>query len=308
MSLKIVAPASLIVMLSATVALAQEGAKPNEGKKTKDAEACPPDVPEMPACPPETPTAAPRPPAPVVMPVSFPEPAPRPVGPEPVPFDAEAPATSFLDLSSKNAFELGFQGGYVQPFGGLEQNLSMSDVADPGGAASLDFGWRINPSVMIGITGQFFESVVNDNLGSDMAVRGGAAGPQVTAYLAPYSPVNPYLTLGAGWRSMWIINEGDPAVDDVVYHGVDLARAQFGLDFRVARDFSFGPNAGAALNMMFFKNGDPDNVGDDQIEDPRPSAFVFAGLAGRFEIGGTHVSKDVYYGNAPQAEQTTASR
>jgi hypothetical protein len=299
--MKVAVSTSLVVILCAGVAQADPPAQ---------AEAPKADVP-MPECPSPAPTGAtvmppPPPTTVIVQPVSY-ETRRNVLGPEPQPFVADEVVDSYLDLAPRNAFELGFQGGYVQPFGDLVSGTDISDVVDAGGEVALDLGWRINPMAMFGVTGRFHESKVDDQFGETLDIRGGAVGLQGTIHFAPYMAADPYLTLGAGYRTMWLVPEN--GAEETIYHGVEIARAQFGVDFRVARDMSIGPNAGAALNM-FLSEDLPNAVGgsDDLIEDPRPNAFVFAGLAGRFNIGGTRVSEGVYYGRYPSSKEIVAQK
>ncbi|NUO51545.1 MAG: hypothetical protein HOV80_22035 [Polyangiaceae bacterium] len=309
MSMKVAVTTTLIVGLSASVAHAQESdpTKEESPSQSKAAEATGPSkAAEVPECPPVQQVSAPLPPP--IMPVSAPMPA--PVGPAPVEFRDEE-ITSYLQLAPKNAFEIGVQGGYFQPFGDLMKDVRISNITDAGGEVALDLGWRIGPMGAIAITGRYHESFVDDQFANseDMDIRGGAVGFQGTVYFAPYMAANPYLTMGAGYRTLWLVPQN--GVDSTIYHGVELARAQVGLDFRVARDFSLGPNAGAALNMFVAEDGPTGNrvnpSGDQVIDDPRPSAMIFAGMAGRFDVGGTRVSEGVYYGKYPAKREYTAS-
>jgi hypothetical protein len=313
MSMKVVLTTSLVVGLTVSVAHAQESAPMKEECPTPDqfkaAGATGPtnvDI-DVPECPPVQQVSAPLPPP--ILPVSAPEPAPR-FGPEPVAYRDEE-ITSYLQLAPKNAFEIGFQGGYFQPFGDLMKDTRISNITDAGGEVGLDLGWRIGPMGAIGVVGRFHESVVDDQFADseDMAIRGGAVGFQGTVHFAPYMAADPYLTMGAGYRTLWLVPQSG---ESNIFHGVELARVQLGLDLRVARDFSIGPNAGAAVNMFVAEAGPSNNrfnpSGDNVIDDPRPSAMIFAGMAGRFEVGGSRVSEGVYYGRYPRTREYTASR
>jgi hypothetical protein len=312
MSMKVAVTTSMLVGLVASVAHAQESAKPqpvtNPQAGAKPQESFTEEG--IPACPPLQPAAAP---APVVapMPVSYSEPAPRPMRAPPVAY-ADEGVDSYLDLAPRNAFEVGFQGGYFQPFGDLMKDTRISNITDAGGEVGLDLGWRIGPMGAIAVTGRYHESVVDDSFAASgqMDVRGGAVGFQGTVHFAPYVAADPYLTMGAAYRTMWLVPQ-ITETDSSIYHGVELARVQLGVDFRVARDFSIGPNAGAAVNMFFAEDAPADVAfnpsGDTIIDDPRPSAMIFAGMAGRFEVGGERESESRYYGKS-DTPRFTASR
>jgi hypothetical protein len=221
----------------------------------------------------------------------------------PEPFVADEPIDSYTDLAPRNAFEIGVQGGYTQPFGDLEQGSDISDVIDAGGEVALELNWRISPRYAFGGTARFHESVVDDQLGENFDVRGGSANIQGTFHLAPFSVADPYITLGAGYRVLSLVPEGP--LDATIRHGFEFARAQVGLDFRVSRDVALGPNAGVAGNVFLWEDS-PTTTGNETIDDPRPNAFVFAGLTGRFDLGGTRVSEGVYYGEYPRAKTVAA--
>ncbi len=317
MSMKVAVTTSLLVGLVASVAHAQESAKPQPATNPQaGAQPQQASVEEgIPSCPPLQPGAAPvaAAPAPVVVavPVSYPEPAPRPMRAPPVAY-ADEGVDSYLDLAPRNAFEIGFQGGYFQPFGDLMKDTRITNITDAGGEVGLDLGWRIGPMAAIAATGRYHESVVDDSFAAagQMDIRGGAVGFQGTVYFAPYMAANPYLTMGAAYRTLWLVPQTTDT-DSSIYHGVELARVQLGLDFRVARDFSIGPNAGAAVNMFFAEDAPADVAfnpsGDTVIDDPRPSAMIFAGMAGRFDVGGERESESRYYGKAPARTYTASS-
>lgn len=309
MSMKVVVTTSLIVGLTASVAHAQESAKPKEECPTpeqfKAAGATGPtaeDIYEEADCPPEAEVQAAKP-TPAFVRASYPEPAPQP-RPTPATY-ADEGVSSYLELAPKNAVEIGIQGGYSQPFGDLLEDVRISDLADAGGEIAIELGWRATPRFMLGGTFRYNEQTVDDNFApsSEMDIRGFTAAVQGTFHIMPYSVADPYVTVGTGTRSMFL--SPDDGSTATVFQGWEIIRAQLGLDFRVARDFSMGPNAGAALNMFFWQN----EVEDGTIDNPRPNVFVFAGVAGRFQIGGSRVTeRGTSIAAAPLTTWTTASR
>ena len=191
-----------------------------------------------------------------------------------------------------NAFEIGLQGGYTQPFGDVERNRSFGDISNAGGAVALDLGYRFTPYVSLSILSQYHEQVVNRNVVGESDLRGFAGTIQGTFHFMPYGGLDPYLTLGAGYRVLW---EGIPGDDnDVLTHGFQLARAMVGVDFRVSDSVALGPVAGADLNLFLWER-DGATTETREIDDPRPSTFVFAGLSARFDIGGRRVSDEPTY-------------
>jgi hypothetical protein len=76
----------------------------------------------------------------------------------------------------------------------------------------------------------------------------------------------------------------------VLHHGLQLARAQVGLDVRVSRDVAIGPMIGGDIDLFIWRN--PEGAaGNAAIPDKELSTFVFAGVQGRFDVGGTRVER-----------------
>jgi hypothetical protein len=189
-----------------------------------------------------------------------------------------------------DAFEIGVQGGYTQPFGDVQRNRSFRDFANAGGAVALDLGWRFTPYVSLGLLSQYHEQVVDRNVVGEADLRGFAGTIQGTFHFMPYGVLDPYLTLGTGYRVLW---ESFPGADnDVLTHGFQLARAMLGVDFRVSDSLALGPVAGADLNLFLWENPEGGTTRSRALDDPRPSTFVFAGLAARFDVGGRRVSDE----------------
>ncbi|NUP06682.1 MAG: OmpA family protein [Polyangiaceae bacterium] len=190
----------------------------------------------------------------------------------------------------KNSFELGVNGGYTQPFGEINAGNDIHHLVDAGGAVGLALGWRISPYVSVEGVGQYHESTTGDDLNSSTTdVRGVSTGVQATVHMMPYERVDPLLSFGSGYRMMWIVPEGAP---NTFLHGLSLARATFGVDFRATDSVALGPQVGADLNMFLFEDGPGDADDDNVIDDIRPSTFLFAGLGGRFDMGGKRDGKE----------------
>ena len=64
----------------------------------------------------------------------------------------------------------------------------------------------------------------------------------------------------------------------------------FGVDFRVSEDVALGPQVGADVNM--FVSDKVENREISSVDSVRPSTFIFAGVGGRFDIGGRRIADD----------------
>lgn len=192
----------------------------------------------------------------------------------------------------ENAFEIGIMGGYTQPFGDLAENQDLRTISDAGGAVGIDIGYRFNPYMSMSILTQYHEQVVGGDFPGEADLRGFASTLQGTAHFLPYDTVDPYLTFGSGYRGLWVAPAGSD--NDSVFHAIQLARVTFGVDFRVSESVAMGPLAGADMNLFLWESF-PGLGESGRVDDPRVSTFLFAGLAGRFDIGGRRVGRDRVY-------------
>ncbi len=193
--------------------------------------------------------------------------------------------TETVVLAPERAFEIGVQGGYTQPFGELTNDRNFNDLAEAGGSVGVELGWRFSPYVSLSGLGTFHEQVVADSFGG-ADIRGGAMTLQGTFHFRPYDRVDPYFSYGAGYRLLWINPNGEN--NDAFTHGFQLGRLAFGIDFRVSNDVALGPVVGADVNLFLWEKLEAES-GNNRFDDPRPSTFLFAGLSGRFDVGGDRV-------------------
>lgn len=94
--------------------------------------------------------------------------------------------------------------------------------------------------------------------------------------------LDPWVELGTGYRGFWETAEGQNAL---LTHGFQLARARVGMDLRGSEALSIGPVIGADATLLLWQDGGQQVA----IADPRLSTFVFAGIQGRLDVGGTMV-------------------
>jgi outer membrane protein OmpA-like peptidoglycan-associated protein len=198
-------------------------------------------------------------------------------GAEPVAPEQPPSAAAGRIEAPSNAFELTLGTGYTQGFGTLESGVGMPSVATPGIGFDLGLGYRPVPEFSLQLTGSYFELTAE----RAQAARGLTGGIAATGHLSPYSSVDPFITLGTGYRMLWETHAIGP---DLLTHGFELAKAQVGLDIRVSPDVAIAPVIGADVNLFLWQSG---ATADTTISDPRVSTFVFAGLQGRFDMGGS---------------------
>ena len=187
----------------------------------------------------------------------------------------ERPARAPMGAPS-NALELSVATGYTQGFGSLRSGVGMPSVVGPGLGVDVGIGWRIDPRLAVVGTGQYQEFTAERT----SAARGMAGSIGVQYHLAPMSRVDPWVEAGVGYRLLWEVPNVGPTLTT---HGFDVGKLRAGIDFRMDENVAIGPMIGADATLFLFQ--DFPNV-QTNISDPTVSTFVYAGLQGRFDIGG----------------------
>jgi hypothetical protein len=182
-----------------------------------------------------------------------------------------------------NAVEVGVATGYTQgvgPVGGGMQHVE--DVSKAGGVVELDALYRIDPHWAVGAYGSFSKYATGDQLNDQTDVLGATAGIQGAVHLRPERSVDPWVSLGTGWRGLWLSPQSGK---NTSLQGLELARLQIGVDYRVSKDVAIAPVIGGSLNM-FVSQDSPMTTQYTEISDKKVNFIGFAGLAGRFDLGG----------------------
>jgi len=192
----------------------------------------------------------------------------------------------------RQAFELGLSTGYTQGLGLIHAGRTIGELAGGGMGAGLELGYRANPNVSIGATGQYSAYNANDTLARGTRVWGANAGVAATFHTAPYQSVDPWISVGTGYRMLFQAPSG--AARTTMTHGFELAKMEIGVDVRPSDSVAIAPTIGADLNMFMWENPGTGNVA---LEDRRINAFVFAGVKGRFDLGGARESAPVRVGS-----------
>lgn len=197
---------------------------------------------------------------------------------------AGAQERSYLEQrvpAPSNALELKVGTGYAQGFGNLAPGRGIDNVAGAGFAASADVDYRLSRPWSLGVEGQFQEFDNAQNSSS----RGLAANVGATYHFDPVLRGDPWARLGTGYRWLW---ENDPTGSPgltVLRHGFELLAAKVGYDVRVSEDIALAPVVGADLNLFVWE--DPSNGGNRALSSGQVGTFLYAGLQGRFDLGGT---------------------
>jgi hypothetical protein len=182
-----------------------------------------------------------------------------------------------------NALELSVAAGYSQGGGSLGGGMAdLEDVAGAGGAVDVGVGYRITPNLALGVYGALSTYANGDAIAdSDRLVRA-SAGVQAAWHFRPDRSVDPFVSLGGGWQGLWIDRDQDKTTS---LQGLELARIQVGVDYRLSEDVAIAPVVGGSLGM-FVSEDSPMTEDNTEISDKKVSFTGFAGLAGRFDLGG----------------------
>jgi hypothetical protein len=185
--------------------------------------------------------------------------------------------------SVKDAVEIGIATGYSQGGGKVGGGMAdLQDLAGPGAAVELDVGYRITPNLMLGAYGSFAGYQEGDLIANGSSVFGASAGVQAAWHFRPDMSLDPWLSLGGGWKGLWLEPDAGKTTS---LQGLDLARVQAGVDYRVSPDVSISPIIGGSLGM-FISEDSPMTNGYTELKNKEVNFTGFAGIAGRFDIGG----------------------
>jgi hypothetical protein len=182
-----------------------------------------------------------------------------------------------------DAFELGVGTGYTQGFGLIQPARDIPSVAGAGIGVDVNLAYRVNPVWSLGVQGEYQEFASELNT----AARGLAGNVGVTMHAAPVHRGDPWLRIATGYRGLWSVNP--PGVPTTYIQGWQVAKASVGYDVRVSRAVAIAPEVGADVNL--FVNQVQSGVSTSQPA--QLGAFVFAGLQGRFDMGGTSTDNTV---------------
>jgi hypothetical protein len=175
---------------------------------------------------------------------------------------------------------------FSQGFGrAAHDELKIGDLASGGFSTQLGLGYRVSPHLMIGwyLEGAryFSGTAVPDGTVNYSA----AMGVQANWHFMPFSRIDPWIGVGTGGRGYWV---DAPKSQGSGMYGLDVLRLRAGADYKLGPSTSVGPMVGASFATLLAVD-DSSTSGARDIDSPGLSTFVYAGVQGRFEIGGKRV-------------------
>jgi hypothetical protein len=203
--------------------------------------------------------------------------------------DPEALNPDALDLSvldravapTPRALEIAIGGGYTQGAGGAGGVGAIEDVSGAGGGPEVQVGVRMTPRFSVGAYGTLARFRHGDAMADGSRAYGATAGVEAILHARPTRSFDPWISVGAGWRGLWI-SPNNAATTTA--HGVELLRVQLGVDYRITPAFAIAPVIGASASLFLV-----DNTGMTAdftaLHDNRLNLYGYTGLAGRFDLG-----------------------
>jgi len=183
---------------------------------------------------------------------------------------------------TRPSFELALGGGYTQGAGGAGIIGDIEDVAGPGATLELQLGYRASSRLALGVYGTAARFRHGDAIGDGSRAWGASAGVQAAWHSTDTRALDPWVSVGAGWRGLWIDRIGARGAS---MQGIEPLRLQLGIDYRVSPRFAVAPVISASLSMFVVENAVmPDDF--TLVQDKRLNLYGFAGVLGRFDLGG----------------------
>lgn len=165
-------------------------------------------------------------------------------------------------------------GGLVVPFGSLEQSANQARLLDPSGGLSLDVGYGLNRTTVLGLSGQL-GLLRGDSRCPGCSARTFAVGPTIRYHLVQGLAFDPWVSAGIGFRGTRLHQPGQ----STTYLGLDWARLAVGGDWYPTRYTGLGPYLEMDLGSFLDKSTGTFNSGGVVVH-------FLAGLRAAFDFRG----------------------
>jgi hypothetical protein len=187
----------------------------------------------------------------------------------------------------ERSFQIAFNGGYSQGTGELGDGMQhVEDLSGPGGGGELKLGFRAIAPLTIGVFGGCWPLGSSDVTAMSGTSTTATAGLFADWHFRVDRSVVPWVGLSTGWRGFWVLpDEGDTTS----MHGLEIARLQLGVDYRLTPGIAIAPMIGASM-AMFLTQEAPGTSGYERVSGSQVTFFFFGGLQARFDLFGTRVT------------------
>jgi outer membrane protein W len=182
----------------------------------------------------------------------------------------------------RGAIELAFGANYLQGNGALtgQSATAFDNTGREGVGVDLSAGLRFTPRLSAAVYGSLGHfNAASGALGASSWNT--SLGVQGLFHFAPGDQLDPWISAGTGWTA----NFQSAAGGTNARHGFEVARLQMGVDYRVNQQLSIAPVVGASISTLLTESL-ATGGGFHSVADTRIHAAAFAGVAGRFDLGG----------------------
>jgi hypothetical protein len=159
---------------------------------------------------------------------------------------------------------------------------AIEDLAGPGATVEVQLGYRLSPRLSAGLYGTAARFRHGDSIGDGSRAYGATAGVQAVWHGTTNRSLDPWVSVGAGWRGLWLERTGTQRSS---MQGIELVRLQLGIDYRLTARLAVAPVISASLSVFLAESAVmPETF--TSIEDKQLNLYGFAGFLGRFDLGG----------------------
>lgn len=183
---------------------------------------------------------------------------------------------------TRPTFEVALAGGYTQGAGGAGVIGSIEDIAGPGATLEAQLAYRVSPRFSAGVYGTIARFRHGDSIADGSRAYGATAGVQAVWHGSDTRSIDPWVSLGVGWRGLWLDRAGAPPSS---MQGIELLRLQLGVDYRLTPRLAIAPVIAASLSVFLVENAVMP-MDFTLVQDKRLNLYGFTGLLGRFDVGG----------------------
>jgi hypothetical protein len=196
------------------------------------------------------------------------------------PNDAQEQKTRTL-APATHAVELTIGTGYAQGFGNVGTGqVALTDISTAGGAVQIGVGYRVIPRLTLGVYGSGALFGRGSQVDSSANLYTATGGVQADWHFLPErSEIDPWVSLGSGWRGFWNdTNQGTASMQ-----GLEVAKLQLGVDYRINSAVAISPVVGADMSVFLTQRAAGESTWRN-IESPTINTFLFGGVLGRFDV------------------------
>lgn len=178
--------------------------------------------------------------------------------------------------SRADSVEISLAGSYAQGGG----TIGSPDLGSPGGGGEAAVSRRlVDRRLAVGAYGTL-SALAADGNEDDIATA--SVGAKADWHFLPQGSVDPYVSLGAGAKIQWSGGRNELSGTRL---GIELAKVQAGVDFRVTPSFYVGPTIGATATLYTHEDTAMTD-GYESIDGKKVNLMFTAGVQGRFNIFG----------------------